>query len=67
MQKLDPASFKKVQSGTLRWEIGAEASAGKVAVEGTTGQVKQDKGYTVYIYSEGGASATWTLRAPNCN
>lgn len=59
----DPALLKKVKSGKLSWELGAEASAGKASVEGSSSQVNPDKSHEVHTLSEGGASATYTLRA----
>ena len=58
-----PKRLEKAQAGTWVYQAGAEASAGKVAAEGSSAQVQKDKGYKVYTYSEGGASVTWTLRA----
>ena len=58
-----PKRLEKAQAGTWVYQAGAEASAGKVAAEGSSAQVQNDKGYKVYTYSEGGASVTWTLRA----
>lgn len=59
----DPELLKKAQSGKWIGQMGAEASVGKIGVEGSSGQLQQDKGYEMFVLSEGGASATWTLRA----
>ncbi|MDF7826136.1 hypothetical protein P4B35_19045 [Pontiellaceae bacterium B12227] len=58
----DPKLLKKVQAGTWAYQIGAEASAGKAAIEGSSQQLDAHKGYQLYTLSEGGASATWTIR-----
>ncbi|ADE55754.1 hypothetical protein [Coraliomargarita akajimensis] len=59
----DPELLERMQEGTWVYGLGAEASAGTAAVEGTADQVKPDKEYTVHVLSDGGASATFTLRA----
>ena len=59
----DPALLKKAQSGKWIYQMGAEASAGKAAIEGSSGQLRQDTGFEMFVLTEGGASATWTLRA----
>jgi len=59
----DPKRLKKAQTGTWIYQIGAEASAGTAGIEGSSGQLQGDKGYEVYVLSEGGASATFTARA----
>ncbi len=59
----DEKRLKKALTGTVVYEFGAEASAGKAALEGSSGQLQDEKGYEVYTLSEGGASATFTLRA----
>jgi hypothetical protein len=58
----DPALLEKAEKGKWVYQMGAEVSAGKVAAEGSSGLPQQNKGYQMYILSEGGASATWTLR-----
>ena len=59
----DPKQMKKAQSGTWIYQLGAEASAGKASVEGSSQDLQEEKGYEAYILSEGGASATYTVRA----
>ena len=59
----DRALLKKAQSGKWIYQMGAEASAGKATVEGSSGQLRQESGYEMFVLSDGGASATWTLRA----
>lgn len=55
--------LERLQRGTWVYALGAEASAGTAAIEGSADQVKQDREYTVHVLSDGGASATFTLRA----
>ena len=59
----DPELLESAKSGKWIYQMGAEASVGKKGVEGSSAALKQDKGYELYIHSEGGASATYTLRA----
>lgn len=59
----DESVLEKVCGGTWSFALGAEASAGKASVEGTSGDMKADSGYRVYTLTGGGASATYTLRA----
>ena len=50
----------KFKKGTLDIDVGAEAAAGPATLE--TNSIKSNKNYTLYILSDGGASATFTLR-----
>ena len=50
----------KLQNGTWEYQAGVEASAGTAAAEGSSGALNE--GYTVHILSDGGASATATVR-----
>ena len=59
----DPDLLEQAESGRWIYQMGAEASVGTKGIEGSSGALKQDKGYELYIHSEGGASATYTLRA----
>lgn len=59
----DEQVLERVQRGTWTFALGAEATAGKASVEGSSSDVNQDAGYEVYTMTDGGASATYTLRA----
>lgn len=59
----DPKLLKKAQTGKWVYQMGAEASAGAASIEGSSAQLQNDKGYKIHVLSEGGASATFTLRA----
>ncbi|MCK4565359.1 MAG: hypothetical protein KAU94_11880 [Verrucomicrobia bacterium] len=59
----DPKLLKKAQTGKWVYQMGAEASAGPASIEGSSTQLQNDKGYEIHVLSEGGASATFTLRA----
>jgi len=59
----DPELLETAKSGKWIYQMGAEASVGKKGVEGSSASLKEDKGYELYIHAEGGASATYTLRA----
>ena len=59
----DPELLKKAQAGKWVYQMGAEASAGAASIEGSSAQLQNDKGYEIHVLSEGGASATFTLRA----
>ena len=50
----------RLHNGTWEYQAGVEASTGTAAAEGSSGG--EDKGYTVHILSDGGASATATAR-----
>ena len=52
--------LERLHNGTWEYQAGVEASAGTAAAEGSSGG--EDKGYTVHILSDGGASATATAR-----
>jgi hypothetical protein len=53
--------FDKVKDGTWEFQAGAEASAGTVSAEGSSSDLA-NKGFTTYVLSDGGASATVTAR-----
>jgi lipid-binding SYLF domain-containing protein len=59
----DPKLLESAKTGKWIYQLGAEASVGTKGVEGSSAALKQDNGYELYIHSEGGASATYTLRA----
>ena len=50
----------KFKRGTLDIGTGAEATAASASLE--TSAIKGNKNYTLYVLSDGGASATFTLR-----
>ena len=50
----------KFKGGTWDIDAGAEAAAGPATLESSS--IKSNKNYTLYILSDGGASATFTLR-----
>ena len=52
--------MEKVEGGTWEFQAGAEASAGTAAAEGSTSDL--NKGFTMHVLSDGGASATVTAR-----
>lgn len=60
----DDAALQKLASGKLELGAGVEAGAGKGGVEAGTGgsSGKHKDGYVLYQLSEGGVSATWTVR-----
>ena len=49
-----------LQNSMLRLQAGDEASAGSSAAQGSS--AGEDKGFTMHILAEGGASATATAR-----
>ena len=53
--------FDRVKDGTWDFQAGAEASAGTVSAEGSSSDLV-NKGFTTYVLSDGGASATVTAR-----
>jgi len=53
-------ALDRLQNGTWEFQAGVEASAGTAAAEGSSGAA--NKGYTVHVLSDGGASATATAR-----
>lgn len=54
------AARNRLESGVWEFQAGVEASAGTVAAEGSSGALND--GYTVHVLSDGGASATATVR-----
>ena len=50
-----------MKDGTWEFQAGAEASAGTVSAEGSSSNLA-NKGFTTYVLSDGGASATVTAR-----
>lgn len=54
-------SLDRLQTGIWEFQAGAEASAGTVAAEGSSGALNED--YTLHVLADGGASATATARA----
>ena len=50
----------RLDSGVWEFQAGAEASVGTVGAEGSTGDL--NKGFSVHVLSDGGASATVTAR-----
>lgn len=50
----------RVRDGVWEFQAGAEASAGTASAEGSTSDL--NVGFTMYVLSEGGASATVTAR-----
>jgi vacuolar-type H+-ATPase subunit F/Vma7 len=50
----------RVIDGTWEFQAGAEASAGSVSAEGSSSDLNE--GFSMYVLSEGGASATVTAR-----
>ena len=59
----DPEQLEQAQHGRWIWRLGAEVSAGDKSLEGSSSQMKDDKGYTVYVRSDTSASVTYTLCA----
>ena len=57
----DEKLLRQAKTGKRTFGAGAEASAGKAGVEGSSGQLKVNKPYELFIRSERGASVTWTL------
>lgn len=53
--------FERLKDGTWEFQAGAEASAGTVSAEGSSSDLA-NKGFTTYVLSDGGASATVTAR-----
>lgn len=53
--------FDRVKDGTWDFQAGAEASAGTISAEGSSSDLV-NKGFTTYVLSDGGASATVTAR-----
>jgi len=53
--------FDRVIDGTWNFQAGAEASAGTASAEGSSSDLA-NKGFTTYVLSDGGASATVTVR-----
>ncbi len=51
-----------VKDGTWEFQAGAEASAGTASLEGSSSDMV-DRGFSTYVLSDGGASATVTARA----
>ncbi len=52
--------LSRLKNGVWEYQAGVEASAGTASAEGSSGS--SDGGYTVYVLSDGGASATATAR-----
>jgi len=52
--------FDRLIDGAWEFQAGAEASAGSVSAEGSSGDLNE--GFSMYVLSEGGASATVTAR-----
>ena len=50
----------RIESGVWEFQAGVEASAGTVAAEGSSAALNKD--FTVHVLSDGGASATATVR-----
>jgi hypothetical protein len=57
----DKEKLADAAGGRLAFQAGAEAAAGGASAEGSTGAMT--KGFETYVLSEGGASATVTVRA----
>jgi len=53
--------FERLKDGTWEFQAGAEASAGTASAEGSSSDLVV-KGFTTYVLSDGGASATVTAR-----
>ncbi|MBE9564028.1 MAG: hypothetical protein IMF17_02205 [Proteobacteria bacterium] len=53
-------ALDRFDGGTWEFQAGVEASAGTAAAEGSSGALNED--FTVYVLSDGGASATATAR-----
>lgn len=53
--------FDRLKDGTWEFQAGAEASAGTASAEGSSSDLI-NKGFTTYVLSDGGASATVTAR-----
>jgi hypothetical protein len=53
--------FDRLKGGTWEFQAGAEASAGTASAEGSSSDLA-NKGFTTYVLSDGGASATVTAR-----
>ena len=52
--------FDRLNKGAWEFQAGAEASAGSVSAEGSSSDLNE--GFSMYVLSEGGASATVTAR-----
>ncbi len=55
-----PESSARLQSSIWKFQAGVEASAGTAAAESSSGAMSE--GYTVHVLTDGGASATATVR-----
>jgi lipid-binding SYLF domain-containing protein len=53
--------YDRMKDGTWEFQAGAEASAGSVSAEGSSSDLV-NKGFSTYVLSDGGASATVTAR-----
>ena len=53
--------FDRLKDGTWEFQAGVEASAGSVSAEGSSSDL--NKGFSMYVLSEAGASVTVTARA----
>jgi lipid-binding SYLF domain-containing protein len=53
-------ALERLLKGTLEYQVGVEASAGKTAAEGSSGGLNKD--FSLHVLSDGGASATATAR-----
>ncbi|MBW2218862.1 MAG: hypothetical protein JRF40_05140 [Deltaproteobacteria bacterium] len=53
--------FDRLKDGTWEFQAGAEASAGSVSAEGSSGDLL-NTGFSMYVLSEAGASVTVTAR-----